>query len=111
VDGAKHRLVFEEVNGDLEMEDVAPSSEAEASSACQPNLTDARCTITNQNVDSGPPLPDDKPPTPPPLPSSPPPVPRPHCPVFQGSQVQGTLHVAADRVEPDNLRVCSSVVF
>ncbi|CAM0907107.1 unnamed protein product [Alopecurus aequalis] len=90
VDGAKHRLVFEEVNGDLEMEDVAPSSEAGASPA--PDLTDARCTITNQNVNSVPPLPDDKPPTPPPLPSSPPPLPRP-------------LHVAADRVEPDKLRI------
>lgn len=101
--GSKHRLVVEEVNGDLEMEDVAPSSEAETSSACQPDLTDARCT-TNQNLDSVPPLPDDKPPTPPPLPSSPPPVPRPSCPVFQGSQVQGALHVTADRVERDPLR-------
>ena len=105
VDGAKHRLVFEEVNGDLEMEDVAPASEAGPSSA--PDLADARCTITNKKIDSVPPLPDDKPPTPPPLPSSPPPLPRPS---FQGSQVQGALHVAADRVEPDNLRVRSSVV-
>lgn len=104
LDGGKHRLVFEEVNGDLEMEDVAPSSEAEASSACQPDLTIARCTTTSQTVDSVPPLPDDKPPTPPPLPSSPPPLPRPQCPVIQGSQVQGALHVAPDRVEPDTLR-------
>lgn len=111
LDGGKHRLVFEEVNGDLEMEDVAPSSEAEASSACQPDLTIARCTTTSQTVDSVPPLPDDKPPTPPPLPSSPPPLPRPQCPVIQGSQVQGALHVAPDRVEPDTLRVCSSVLF
>lgn len=102
VDGAKHRLVFEEVNGDLEMEDVAPSSEAKVRSA--PDLTDARCTVTNRNVNSVPPLPDDKPPTPPPLPSSPPPLPRPPYPVFQGSQVQGASHLAADRVDPDNLR-------
>ncbi|KAM0836174.1 hypothetical protein ACQ4PT_062478 [Festuca glaucescens] len=102
VDGAKHRLVFEEVNGDLEMEDVAPSSEAKVRSAH--DLTDARCTITNRNVNSVPPLPDDKPPTPPPLPSSPPPLPRPPYPVFQGSQVQGASHLAADRVDPDNLR-------
>ncbi|XP_044330702.1 protein HUA2-LIKE 2 isoform X2 [Triticum aestivum] len=104
LDGAKHRLVFEEVNGDLEMEDVAPSSEAEATSACQQDITVARCTPTSQNVDSVPPLPEDKPPTPPPLPSSPPPLPRPQCPVIQGSQVQGALHVAPDRVEPDTLR-------
>ncbi|XP_044964589.1 protein HUA2-LIKE 3-like [Hordeum vulgare subsp. vulgare] len=104
LDGAKHRLVFEEVNGDLEMEDVAPSSEAEASSARRPDLTVARHTITNQNVDSVPPLPDDKPPTPPPLPSSPPPLPRPNCPVIQGSQVQGALSAAPDRVKPDTLR-------
>jgi hypothetical protein len=44
------------------------------------------------------------------LPSSPPPLPRPPYPVFQGSQVQGASHLAADRVDPDNLRVCSSVV-
>jgi hypothetical protein len=107
---AKHRLVLEEVDGDHEMEDLAPSSEAEgeAISSCQPDLTVARCATTKQNVDSVPPLPDDKPPSPPPLPSSPPPLPRPPCPVFQDSQVQGAL--AADRVQPDPPRttyVCS----
>uniref|UniRef100_A0A0E0LP74 PWWP domain-containing protein n=1 Tax=Oryza punctata TaxID=4537 RepID=A0A0E0LP74_ORYPU len=109
IHGAKHRLVLEEVDGDHEMEDLAPSSEAEgeAISSCQPDLTVVRCATTKQNVDSVPPLPDDRPPSPPPLPSSPPPLPRPPCPVFQDSQVQGAL--AADQVQPDPPRTSYNV--
>ncbi|TKW36225.1 hypothetical protein SEVIR_2G426600v4 [Setaria viridis] len=96
----KHQLILEEVDGELEMEDAAPSTGAEASSTCQEDLTnDASCTRTAQQRSSIPPLPDDKAPSPPPLPSSPPPQPRPPCPVSQGSQVQGALLVATDCVE------------
>jgi len=97
---AKHQLILEEVDGELEMEDAAPSTGAEASSRCQEGLnSNSSCTRTSQQLSSIPPLPDDKAPSPPPLPSSPPPQPRPPCPVSQGSQVQGALLAAADCVE------------
>ncbi|KAG2638760.1 protein HUA2-LIKE 3-like isoform X5 [Panicum virgatum] len=96
----KHQLILEEVDGELEMEDAAPSTGAEASSRCQEGLnSNSSCTRTSQQLSSIPPLPDDKAPSPPPLPSSPPPQPRPPCPVSQGSQVQGALLAAADCVE------------
>lgn len=106
----KHQLILEEVDGELEMEDAAPSTGAEASFTCQDLTNDATCTRTAQQRSSIPPLPDDKAPSPPPLPSSPPPQPRPSCPVSQGSQVQGALLVATDCVEhhhPGANYVCS----
>lgn len=93
----KHQLILEEVDGELEMEDAAPSSGAEVSSTCQ-DLTNIASSKTAQ-LSSIPPLPDDKAPSPPPLPSSPPPLPRPACPVSQCPQVQGALPVAAGCVE------------
>ncbi|KAG0546115.1 hypothetical protein BDA96_02G419900 [Sorghum bicolor] len=95
----KHQLLLEEVDGELEMEDVAPSSGAEASTVCQEDLTNNDTSIgTAQHLSSVPPLPDDKAPSPPPLPSSPPPLPRPPYLVSQDSQVQGALPVAANCV-------------
>ncbi|CAN6185412.1 unnamed protein product, partial [Urochloa humidicola] len=95
----KHQLILEEVDGELEMEDAAPSTGAEASSTCQEDLTNASCTRIAQQPSSVPPLPDVRAPSPPTLPSSPPPQPRPPCPASQGSQLQGALLVAADCVE------------
>jgi hypothetical protein len=91
----KHQLLLEEVDGELEMEDAAPSSGAEASTGCQ-DLTNNDTSIgTAQHLTSVPPLPDDKAPSPPPLPSSPPPLPRPPCLVSQDSQVQGANYVCS----------------
>jgi len=108
----KHQLLLEEVDGELEMEDVAPSSGAEASTVCQEDLTNNDTSIgTAQHLSSVPPLPDDKAPSPPPLPSSPPPLPRPPYLVSQDSQVQGALPVAANCVaqqHPGANYVCSS---
>lgn len=107
---AKHQLILDEVDGELEMEDAAPSSGTEASSTCQQDLTSTNCSATGQRVNSVPPLPDARPPSPPPLPSSPPPLSRPPCPVSQGAQLQGVLSGAADRIEqqrPGATYVCS----
>jgi len=108
----KHQLLLEEVDDELEMEDAAPSSGAEASTGCQEDLTNNDTSIgTAQHLSSVPPLPDNKAPSPPPLPSSPPPLPRPSRLVSQDSQVQGALPVAANCVEqhhPGANYVCSS---
>lgn len=87
----KHRRILEEVDGELEMEDVAPPSEVEVSTKCQQERSADRKSATSDQCpsDVGPPLPVDRPPSPPPLPSSPPPVPPPmHAPVSQSSQMQ-----------------------
>jgi hypothetical protein len=96
---AKHQLILDEVDGELEMEDAAPSSGIEAISTCQQDLTSTKCAGTGQGLNSVPPLPDDRPPSPPPLPSSPPPLQRPLCLVSQGAQVQGALSGADDCIE------------
>uniref|UniRef100_A0ACD5XQ80 Uncharacterized protein n=1 Tax=Avena sativa TaxID=4498 RepID=A0ACD5XQ80_AVESA len=92
----KHRLILEEVDGELEMEDVSPPSEAEASTLRQPDRSDTNCaTSYHHPSDTGPPLPNDVPPLPPPLPRSPPPVP-----IAQSTQLQTTLQMASDPVGP-----------
>jgi hypothetical protein len=98
----KHRLILEEVDGELEMEDVSPPSEAEASTLCQPDQSDTNCTTSYHHPsDTGPPLPNDGPPIPPPLPCSPPPVPPPPpVPIAQSTQLQATLQIAPDPVGP-----------
>jgi hypothetical protein len=106
----KHQLILDEVDGELEMEDAAPSTGVEASSKCEQDLSSTNCTGTGQRVNSVPPLPDDRPPSPPPLPSSPPPMQRPPCPVSQGAQVQGALSGADNRIEQQHQEatyVCS----
>ncbi|XP_044375109.1 protein HUA2-LIKE 2 isoform X3 [Triticum aestivum] len=92
----KHGLILEDVDGELEMEDVAPSSEAEASTRSQPERSDTNCTPSYHHPsDNGPPLLNNWPPSPPPLPSSPPPVP-----VAQRTQLQATSQMASDPVGP-----------
>lgn len=92
----KHGLMLEDVDGELEMEDVAPPSEAEASTRSQPERSDTNCTTSYHHPsDKGPPLPNNGPPSPSPLPSSPPPVP-----VAQRTQLQATSRMASDPVGP-----------
>ena len=78
----KHTHILEDVDGELEMEDVAPSCEAEMSSTSGIAGGDAACNSHNQLEQClpqpfAPPLPQDVPPSSPPLPSSPPPLPPP----------------------------------
>lgn len=78
----KHTHILEDVDGELEMEDVAPSCEAEMSSTSGIGGGDAACNSHNQLEQClpqpfAPPLPQDVPPSSPPLPSSPPPPPPP----------------------------------
>lgn len=107
----KHRRVLEEVDGELEMEVVAPPSEVEASTTCQPEQSDTKCTTPDQHPsDNSPPLPDDRAPSPPPLPSSPPPVPPPPpAPIAQSTQLQPTLQMTSDPVGPHPPRATSYV--
>lgn len=106
----KHHRILEEVDGELEMEDVAPPSDVEASTRCRPEQIDTKCRTSDRHT-LGPPLPDDRPPSPPPLPSSPPPVPPPPpAPITQTGQLQRTLSMASDPVGPHPTRatnVCS----
>ncbi|XP_062211329.1 protein HUA2-LIKE 2-like isoform X2 [Phragmites australis] len=95
----KHRRILEEVDGELEMEDVAPPSEVEVSTKCRPDQSDTKSTSDQYPSDVGPPLPNDRPPSPPPLPSSPPPVPPPPpAPISQSSQMQPKLQMTSDPV-------------
>lgn len=79
----KHHLVLEDVDGELEMEDVAPSCGQESGqSTCYVKGTEmmSNCNSKckqNDSLSLAPPLPEERPPSPPPLPSSPPPVPMP----------------------------------
>lgn len=94
----KHHHILEEVDGELEMEDVAPPSDIEATTKCQPEPSDTNCAPSNQRPsDIGPPLPVDRPPSPPPLPSSPPPVPPPPpASVSHSAQMQPKLQMVSD---------------
>uniref|UniRef100_J3LNW6 CID domain-containing protein n=2 Tax=Oryza brachyantha TaxID=4533 RepID=J3LNW6_ORYBR len=107
----KHHRVLEEVDGELEMEDVAPPSEVEASTRCRPEQIDTKCRTSDRHTsDNGPPLPDDRPPSPPPLPSSPPPVPPPPpAPITQTAQLQPTLPMASDPVGPHPPRATNNI--
>ncbi|XP_020592867.1 protein HUA2-LIKE 3-like [Phalaenopsis equestris] len=77
----KHRLVLEDVDGELEMEDVAPPCGHEASQSTCHNKGDEILSNCSHNCEQNnllsfaPPLPEERPPSPPPLPSSPPPMP------------------------------------
>ncbi|KAJ1297064.1 hypothetical protein BS78_01G349400 [Paspalum vaginatum] len=101
----KHHHILEEVDGELEMEDVAPPSNIEGTAKYQPEQSDTNCTASGQRLsDVGPPLPVDRPPSPPPLPSSPPPVPIP-----QGAQMQPKLQMASDPIGPHPSRATYNV--
>lgn len=76
----KHRHILEDVDGELEMEDLAPSSEAVISSSDSADTNNVQTTnhsIGNAVTAFAPPLPRDVPPVSPPLPKSPPPPPPP----------------------------------
>ncbi|KAJ4957346.1 hypothetical protein NE237_014129 [Protea cynaroides] len=75
----KHRHILEDVDGELEMEDVAPCCEVELNSIYKGAGVEALHTSHCQldqciSLPFAPPLPEDVPPTPPPLPTSPPPM-------------------------------------
>nr|CAD1833595.1 unnamed protein product [Ananas comosus var. bracteatus] len=101
----KHRHILEDVDGELEMEDVAPPCEDEGNPPSQVAKGDGACASIHQPgcqdpQDFPPPLPEDTPPSPPPLPSSPPPS-FPPCPAPVSSvpQLQSGYHTPADPAE------------
>lgn len=83
----RHRHILEDVDGELEMEDVSPTSEYDPSSSkdymVQPISQEIpHCSLLSDQSNTcpplppgSPPLPEDPPPSPPPLPPSPPPPP------------------------------------
>lgn len=78
----RHRHILEDVDGELEMEDVAPSFDVDMSSShgvAGVNVVQASHNQFEQHfpIPFAPPLPHDVPPSSPPLPSSPPPPPPP----------------------------------
>jgi len=99
----KHRHILEDVDGELEMEDVAPPCGVEASSSCRVSgsetVSDGHYQhVQHQYLPCVPPLPEDLPPSPPPLPSSPPPV-APPCPAALShvpQQQSGRSHANTD---------------
>ncbi|KAL5680384.1 hypothetical protein ACJX0J_006769, partial [Zea mays] len=106
----KHHRILEEVDGELEMEDVAPPSDIEATTKCQPEERDTNCPRPDQRLsDVGPPLPVDRPPSPPPLPSSPPPVPPPPAHVHQSAHMQPKLQTTSDHIGPHPPRATYNV--
>ena len=98
----KQRHILEDVDGELEMEDVAP--EIEMSSTNGAAGVNTAQTLQEQcdqhfSLPVAPPLPHDVPPSSPPLPSSPPPPPPPippPCPISDsyGNTVESTIHTS-----------------
>ncbi|XAR61231.1 hypothetical protein NMG60_11034876 [Bertholletia excelsa] len=76
---SKHRHILEDVDGELEMEDVAPTCEVEMSCTNNGSINTAQNMHPQfeNPISLAPPLPKDVPPPLPPLPSSPPPPPPP----------------------------------
>lgn len=110
----KHRHVLEDVDGELEMEDVAPSRDVEMNSFCNVdggNVSQASHNQVEKSIPLSlcPPLPQDVHISSPPLPSSPPPLPPPPPPSLHlmstGSDSNGT---AVDSKLFKNAEVCSS---
>ncbi|OMP04990.1 Tudor/PWWP/MBT superfamily protein [Corchorus olitorius] len=101
----KRRHILEDVDGELEMEDVAPEIEMTSSGGIGVNIAQ---TSHDQNppLPFAPPLPHDVPPSSPPLPSSPPPPAppppppppsiAPHCPISDpfASGVDSAIHTS-----------------
>lgn len=109
----KHRRILEEVDGELEMEDVAPPSDVEVTTKCEPEQNGTNIMASDQRSSVvGPPLPVDGPPSPPPLPSSPPPVPPPPpAPIPQSAQMQQKLQMASDPNGPHPPRAAYVCIF
>ncbi|KAG0481026.1 hypothetical protein HPP92_011884 [Vanilla planifolia] len=95
----KHRLILEDVDGELEMEDVAPPCGHDVVSSCfvgGVNGVKSSSNICKNNAFSfAPPLPEDRPPSPPPLPSSPDPISQP----FPISSMDQNHHPSCDKAE------------
>ncbi|KAK7336728.1 hypothetical protein VNO77_17274 [Canavalia gladiata] len=89
----KHRHVLEDVDGELEMEDVAPSFDVELNSICNVETGNATELEKNLPVSFAPPLPQDMQPSCPPPPSSPPPPPPPPPPLPVPPPPPPTLHL------------------
>lgn len=114
----KHRHILEDVDGELEMEDVAPSCEVESSSSFQVAEVNAVQTLLNQYeqhipLPFAPPLPQDVPPSSPPLPSSPPPPPPPPPPIPPPSSTSDTYTNGVDSqlYMDTHVRPCSWLFF
>ncbi|KAL9675442.1 hypothetical protein QQ045_003644 [Rhodiola kirilowii] len=75
--GERHRHILEDVDGELEMEDVAPEAEMILSNDVGGTSIQMSNNEANATTFAAPPLPSDVPPSSPPLPTSPPP---PHVP-------------------------------
>ncbi|XP_022728456.1 protein HUA2-LIKE 3-like isoform X2 [Durio zibethinus] len=107
----KRRHILEDVDGELEMEDVAPEIEMTSTSAAAGvNTAQTSCEQCDQHLPLPfvPPLSHDVPPSSPPLPSSlpppPPPIPPP-CPISgpNGNVVDSTIHTSIHNRQ-DHLR-------
>ncbi|XWS36270.1 hypothetical protein CRYUN_Cryun20dG0070900 [Craigia yunnanensis] len=108
----KHRHILEDVDGELEMEDVAPEIEMSSNNgAAGVNTARTSRKQCDQHfpLPFAPPLPHDMPPSSPPLPSSPPPPrpppppPIPPCPFSDpyGNVVDSTIHTMNNIQQPD----------
>ena len=110
----KHRHILEDVDGELEMEDVAPPFGVEASSSCHVSgsetVSDGHYQYKqHQSLPCAPPLPEDLPPSPPPLPSSPPPT-APPCTAALSLVPQQQLGVSHSNTDITNFHLSSTHV-
>ncbi|KAI3948232.1 hypothetical protein MKX01_014831 [Papaver californicum] len=90
----KHRHILEDVDGELEMEDVAPSCIGDIDSV---HISQGQYE-QRLHMPFAPPLPEDRPPSPPPLPSSPPPLPS-SSQLFPPPPPVPAVHSFADNVD------------
>lgn len=102
----KHRHILEEVDGELEMEDVAPCEVELGATAASTDNTALNTQHSGEQFTSFiPPLPHEVPPRAPPLPSSPPPPPPPpppsvsHASTVSHVNVDSQLHVNRNSVQ------------
>ena len=107
----KHRHILEDVDGELEMEDVAPPCEVEMSSS-NSIVVNAIEAVHNKFAQHfpprmPPPLPQDVPPSCPPLPSSPPPQPPPLPPSFSRSDTCASDFELERSYMDTNVTTCS----
>ena len=107
----KRRHVLEDVDGELEMEDVAPSFDVELNSICNVDGGDASQFEKNLPLSSIPSLPQEVPLSSPPLPSSPspPPPPPPPLPPPPPPPPPPTLHLMSASPGPYHAAVDSKV--
>ncbi|XP_058077802.1 protein HUA2-LIKE 2-like [Magnolia sinica] len=106
----KHPHILEDVDGELEMEDVSPSCEAEMNSGHNVMGTDtvlsSHCQFDQRPLPFAPPLPEEMPPSPPPLPSSPPPGAPPPPPPPPPSAL---THPSADTMDSQHYQSANSM--